>query len=258
MSRNWDIFINYEIFEQMKNISGSSLKLIFALSRYADKLGQCYPSIERLTSDCGLSRRSVQNSLKELQEIGLLTIQKNGVGRNNTHNYLLKTSNVKGAKSAPFKTEKGAKNDTEKVQKTTDKRCNICTRSNTSEETPKKYTPTVDNSTETDLLEKWNTFAGDCGLSQIQKITAKRKRGIHARQRDKMLDNLKTIFDKIRDSDFLLGHAGRDSWRGADFDFIFCSAENWIKILEGKYDNAKKLEPQHTSTPRPERIPEAV
>ena len=41
------------------------------------------------------------------------------------------------------------------------------------------------------------------------------------------------IVSEIAVSDFLRGSTG---WK-VDFDFVFCSANNYLKILEGKYRN---------------------
>ena len=45
--------------------------------------------------------------------------------------------------------------------------------------------------------------------------------------------NIHEIFDCIEASPFLLGTNGND-WK-ADFDWVFCSPNNWLKIVEGKY-----------------------
>jgi hypothetical protein len=78
----------------------------------------------------------------------------------------------------------------------------------------------------------WNTFANEFGLSQIRQLTTKRINGINARQREDGFD-LQEIFNCIQDSPFLLGTNGND-WK-VDFDWVFCSPNNWLKIVEGKY-----------------------
>ena len=91
------------------------------------------------------------------------------------------------------------------------------------------------------ILESWNTFAKSNGLSEIRQLTTKRINGIKARQREDGFD-LQEIFNCIQDSPFLLGTNGND-WK-ADFDWVFCSPNNWLKIVEGKYKGEKKQEPQ--------------
>ena len=79
----------------------------------------------------------------------------------------------------------------------------------------------------------WNNFAKENNLQQVIKLTDKRMSGIKNRLDEKEFD-LNKIFDLIKGSDFLLGKI--KEWK-VDFDFIFCSQNNYLKILEGKYNN---------------------
>jgi hypothetical protein len=87
----------------------------------------------------------------------------------------------------------------------------------------------------------WNTFANEFGVSEIRQLTTKRINGIKARQRQNGF-NIQEIFDCIEESPFLLGANG-NNWK-VDFDWVFCSPNNWLKIVEGKYKGEKKQEPQ--------------
>ena len=87
----------------------------------------------------------------------------------------------------------------------------------------------------------WNTFANEFGLSEIRQLTTKRINGIKARERENGF-NIHEVFDCIEKSPFLLGTNG-NNWK-ADFDWVFCSPNNWLKIVEGKYKGEKKQEPQ--------------
>ncbi len=94
------------------------------------------------------------------------------------------------------------------------------------------------------VVNKWNNFAKNHNLPQVMKITDRRKSGILNRLLESEFDFDK-ILDKIQGSDFLLGKSS--DWR-VDFDFVFLSRNNYIKILEGKYD--KKV----GSKPIPKKI----
>ena len=85
----------------------------------------------------------------------------------------------------------------------------------------------------------WNEFAQQNGLAQASKLTEKRAIGIRARLAEQEFD-LDKIYAEIRQSTFLRGENER-RWK-VDFDFIFCSQNNYLKILEGKYrgNNPKK------------------
>lgn len=97
---------------------------------------------------------------------------------------------------------------------------------------------TVHNTTENkelvqeNILNQWNALANQSNLSAVIKLSDKRKTGINARLQEKEF-NLEQIFTEIGRSDFLRGSNG---WK-VDFDFVFCSANNYLKILEGKYRN---------------------
>lgn len=89
------------------------------------------------------------------------------------------------------------------------------------------------------IVERWNALAKELGLTQVMKLNDKRKRGIKNRLIDKSFD-MEKIFQLIRESDFLQGKIqkpGGDSPWQVDFDFVFCSENNYVKILEGKYRN---------------------
>ena len=84
-------------------------------------------------------------------------------------------------------------------------------------------------------VDQWNALAGRLGLPLVKKISQKRINGVNARVRDTMVENLDAIYDEIESNEFLQGVRGRDSWKGASFDWLFLSPHNWIKVLEGKY-----------------------
>ena len=90
------------------------------------------------------------------------------------------------------------------------------------------------------ILEYWNNFAKSNGLSEIRQLTPKRINGIKTRQKENGF-KMQEIFDCIEKSPFLLGTNGND-WK-VDFDWVFCSPNNWLKIVEGKY-KCKKQAPK--------------
>jgi hypothetical protein len=79
------------------------------------------------------------------------------------------------------------------------------------------------------VFESYNKFAEKHNIPKIQKFTASRKKLALARLKDP--EDLKTVFQKISESEFLLGGSFSIS-----FDWIFKQA-NFNKILEGNYDN---------------------
>lgn len=60
--------------------------LLIVIANYADERGQAWPSIERLCADTGMSRATVQRTLKKLEKDGYVTRNKRVKGRLQTSN----------------------------------------------------------------------------------------------------------------------------------------------------------------------------
>ena len=77
-------------------------------------------------------------------------------------------------------------------------------------------------------------------LSSVTILSEKRKEKVRQRFNEMGGDYsaIETLFRKIQASDFLTGDNNR-GWR-ADFDWVFKNGQNWISIMEGKYDKADK------------------
>lgn len=73
-------------------------------------------------------------------------------------------------------------------------------------------------------------------LQKVKELTPSRRQTINARMRElKTLDALDAFLDRVEKSDFVTGRDGR--WPGKrGVDWIF-KQQNFIKILEGNYDN---------------------
>lgn len=82
------------------------------------------------------------------------------------------------------------------------------------------------------ITEQWNSL----GLGQIVKLTASSKRGgnLRARVNEYGVEAVARAIEKVRDSDFLKGQ-NKDGWT-ITFDW-FVKPNNFIKVLEGNYDN---------------------
>jgi DNA-binding transcriptional regulator YhcF (GntR family) len=65
--------------------------LLIAVANYADERGHAWPSVERLCADTGMSRATVQRSLKKLEKGGFISRHKRVKGYLQTSNlYVLK------------------------------------------------------------------------------------------------------------------------------------------------------------------------
>ncbi len=55
---------------------GAKSKLIYAyLCRCANAAGECFPSVKNIAENCGVSKRTVQRAVKELEGFGALTVE---------------------------------------------------------------------------------------------------------------------------------------------------------------------------------------
>ena len=85
--------------------------------------------------------------------------------------------------------------------------------------------------------ESWNEFADDVGLPQIRKMNQKRRAAVRQRW-DDIWPHVEEIYQEIRGSPFLLGQ--KSDWTGATFDFVWCTTDGYLKILEGNYRDEKR------------------
>lgn len=101
----------------------------------------------------------------------------------------------------------------------------------------KSSTSTVIQHDYEDILNQWNTFAENHKLSTIIKLNDKRKAAINARFKEPQFV-VDKILSAIEKNDFLLG-INDINWK-VTFDYIFCSPNNWLKILENSYPEGNK------------------
>ena len=88
--RGWTGVPNFIL--ESKEISVGA-KLIYAmLLKYARELDECFPGQNRLAEDMGNGERSVRRWLRELEQVGLVTIKQRGQGRPNLYTVHIKAS----------------------------------------------------------------------------------------------------------------------------------------------------------------------
>ena len=87
-----------------------------------------------------------------------------------------------------------------------------------------------------ELLKYWNSAMEGRVISKLKQITEKRAKFIKIRLSNFTPEDLFKVIDKAAISDFLNGRIGTRGWI-ANFDWIFGNESNFIKVLEGRYDN---------------------
>lgn len=86
------------------------------------------------------------------------------------------------------------------------------------------------------ILELWNATC--TSLAKITKMTDGRRRKVKARLGEMggdPMETLRTLFAKVQASDFCKG-GNKHGWR-VSFDWLFENSNNWVKVMEGNYDN---------------------
>ena len=91
------------------------------------------------------------------------------------------------------------------------------------------------------VIKKWN----DVGLNVVRNIKGKRLDSLHARIKEYSKDDVLTVIENVKYSDFLKGNNNRN-WN-ADIDWIL-KPNNFIKVLEGNYNKGKGIEKKNNSS----------
>lgn len=77
----------------------------------------------------------------------------------------------------------------------------------------------------------WNLFAVKYGFAQVQKLTGTRRKKLRTRLSDKDF-NFPSILGKAKDAE------GLRSGQWFTFDWLIANENNYVKLMEGKYDKA--------------------
>jgi hypothetical protein len=84
----------------LKGLSHGARLTYVLLLKYAWLQGSCFPGIDRLGEDLGVERKSVMRYTRELQDRGLVTIERRGRGKTNVyHINRLKAEDISKLKS---------------------------------------------------------------------------------------------------------------------------------------------------------------
>lgn len=91
-----------------------------------------------------------------------------------------------------------------------------------------------------DIVALWNDICGGA-LPRVKTLSDNRRQKIKCRceewgkEREAWLQQAQELFGRVIASDFLRG--GNKSGWTATFDWLFENSKNWVKVIEGNYDN---------------------
>lgn len=91
-----------------------------------------------------------------------------------------------------------------------------------------------------DIAALWNEICGNC-LPKVKALNENRRQKIKCRldewskDSDEWTTKARELFKRVIASDFLRGN-NNTGW-AATFDWLFESPKNWVKVIEGNYDN---------------------
>lgn len=91
-----------------------------------------------------------------------------------------------------------------------------------------------------DIVHAYNESIRNTPLKPIMSMTDNRRDSLKARWQEPLFcDNYRRLFGKVRDSRFLNGQRPTEAHPNfkADFDWLIKNNENYVKVLEGKYDD---------------------
>jgi len=164
----------------------------------------------------------VQIAIKDLSEMGLLT-QEKSTGRSCKYWIKVEAQEMHPCRrSAPEVQEKRPRGAADAPNT-----------SYTHQDTSNDMSSDDDALTVDDVVEAWNSLAGDRGLAKIVKLTENRRRQIKARIREYDAEDWSTAMAAIYNSKFLCGENDR-GWK-ADFDFLL-QPKSFVKLIEGAYN----------------------
>ncbi len=225
------------------------------------KRGQVSMSVRELSERWKISDRTVRKFLKEMENEGQISIERSKfVNCINIANYELfqffngSESTQQNPNLTPYDTEGNFCNFNNSVeQRTQQKQITpyIYITKNTKERVP-KGTPKKDELSFPASLKKidykrvfnlWNEVC--VSLPKLKTFGKQRKEKVRLRlvefegnSFEKKITFAKMLFEKIENSNFCKGDS-RSGWK-ANFDWLFSNETNWVKVLEGNYDNKQK------------------
>lgn len=206
------------------------------------KRGQIVISLDDLHKRWQLSVNTVRSRLAEMQKDGRIDLETNNVISKIT---ILNYEKYQGVDYAPDAAESNhtATLPPAMPQDVVPENPEPDTKESKDSEVSMPDLPPAPRKTQVDCNFVLKLYHHICqSLPKVLKLSEKRKSKIRVRfdEMEQDFQIMQTVFEKAEASNFLRGDNQR-GWK-ADFDWIFANGQNWVKILEGKYDNKPQTE----------------
>lgn len=199
---------------QDRNISIGAKAVYAYFNSFAGGGDSCFPSRKLISLDLGISAPTLSKYLNELRDNGYITFEQVKENGRFSHNvYMLLSEKSPCTKIL----------DT----KIFDDR-NLNTNNNNLNNNKSN------NNNKIHIQEVVSKFNSICiSFPKVSKLTDNREKTIKARLKEYSMQDIIKAFEKAEQSNFLKGKSGKFK---AGFDWIM-KAANFIKVLEGNYDN---------------------
>jgi DNA-binding MarR family transcriptional regulator len=208
------------------------------LARRANKSNKAWPGMTSMSNICGFSDSTAKRSIKELEERGMLVVERSNGGLSTNKYHLTPASDWTPPGShrtrfpqnpVPTEPTPGSHRPTKVIQEGDP--LENTSPGLESDPSSKPFLPKT-------IAETWNTTCPS--LPKVVEITAKRFKSINARCNGS-IEELERVCQIIEASDFLTGRLVGTVPNWMNFDWI-TNATNYAKVCEGRYTNKDKVD----------------
>ncbi len=232
MSENFQIVDLREKYFKVSNrifdhkLDAYEVSIYCLLCRYADNdTTESFPSISNLSNTLSISKPKVISTIKSLVDKGI--VYKKQGDRVTSNKYYLMSLTTQREKVVNEVNHPSKQDLPGVVNEVNTKKTNLKT---LNKNTQYIYTSEDWNNSISKLKEKYPK----CEISILQSLNTSRMSKLKLRIKEGM--KIDKIFEKVYNSSFLLYGSKNQSWR-FNFDWLTTNPNNWVKVMEGQYDN---------------------
>jgi hypothetical protein len=212
-----------------RDLNGTDKLILAIIMDRIGKNGRCWPGIKCLAADAGVSRKTVIESVRRLEQAGDIIIENKGQGSRNYYHLARKSC----VETTPDPNSDLCRNVTGSCVETTPE---VVTKLHMNQTDPGTR-PTIESKPSSlaaqEIVTHWNA---QVNLPKVQKLTPGRRKKLETRLRDPdFAANCLAVIEQINRTPFLTGDNDR-GWK-ASLDWLAGNEDNWVKVSEGRYEN---------------------